>query len=178
MAIQAALTGHLVLSTLHTNDAPAGVSRLLDMGLEPYLLSSTLLGIAAQRLVRTPCRHCAAEALIEPREADALGLPADTLVTSGSGCPKCRQTGYRGRVGLYEILRLTPELAEAVHQARPTAHLRALARRAGMRSLRQAGAARVLEGLTTPREVLAVTPPDEEEAKLGLLGGNASCKTA
>ncbi|MBE0618378.1 MAG: hypothetical protein IH608_10700, partial [Proteobacteria bacterium] len=105
-------------------------------------------------------------------------LERDATVLQGVGCPKCRQTGYRGRAGLYEILRMTPEAAEAVHQGRPTAHLRALARRGGMRTLRQAGAAKVLLSLTTPREVLAVTPPDEELQSLGLLAGNAGCKRA
>ncbi len=161
MAVQAALTGHLVLSTLHTNDAAGGVGRMLDMGVEPYLLSSTLLGIVAQRLVRRPCPDCARPEDIAPLEAGLLGLPPDTPVTAGSGCPRCRNTGYRGRAGLYEVLPLTPELAEAVHRTRPTAHLRGLARAAGMRTLREAGASLVLRGITTPREVLAVTPPDE-----------------
>ncbi|MEW6487411.1 MAG: GspE/PulE family protein [Thermodesulfobacteriota bacterium] len=176
MALQAALTGHLVLSTLHTNDAPSAIGRLLDMGAEPYLLASTLLGIVAQRLVRVPCPLCAAEAPIALPEAEALGLPPRTPVPQGAGCPKCRQTGYRGRIGLYEILELTPEVAEAIHQGRPAAHLRVLARKVGMRTLRQAGAATVLRGLTTPREVLAVTPPDDTSPPLGLLAGNAACR--
>lgn len=177
MAIQAALTGHLVLSTLHTNDAPSAIGRLFDMGVEPYLLASTLLGIVAQRLVRVPCLLCAAEVPIASPEADALGLPPETAVLLGAGCPKCRQTGYRGRIGLYEILEVTPGLAEAIHQGRPAAHLRALARKAGMRTLRQAGAATVLRGLTTPREVLAVTPPDENARTLALVAGHAGCNT-
>ncbi len=163
MAIQASLTGHLVLSTVHTNDAPSAVSRLLDMGVEPYLLSSTLLGVLAQRLVRTPCPHCSRQEPLLPAHAEALRLPPDTLERRGRGCPRCRRTGYLGRTGVYEVLRITPELAEAIHQARPTAHIGALARAAGMRTLRQAGAALVLEGRTTALEVLAVTPPSPED---------------
>jgi general secretion pathway protein E len=161
MAIQAALTGHLVLSTLHTNDAPSGVGRLLDMGIEPYLLASTLLGIVAQRLVRTPCPHCASEEPIAEAEAQALGVPATARVTRGPGCARCRQTGYRGRTGVYEILGITPAMADAIHECRSTAHLKAVARRNGMRTLREAGVEKALQGLTSPAEVLAVTPPDE-----------------
>jgi len=171
MAVQAALTGHLVLSTVHTNDAAGAVGRLLDMGVEPFLLASSLLGIVAQRLVRTPCPHCAAEQPGDPAELQALHLPADTNVLTGAGCPRCRRTGYLGRTGLYEILRVTPEVAEAIYQTRPTQHLRALARRHGMRTLREAGAATVLGGRSTPREVLAVTPPDED-------GGHEPCTTS
>ncbi|MHB8766941.1 MAG: GspE/PulE family protein [Deferrisomatales bacterium] len=163
MAIQAALTGHLVLSTLHTNDAPGGVGRLLDMGAEPYLLSSTLLAIVAQRLVRSPCPHCAAETPCDPHEARALGLEPGTPITAGAGCPRCRHTGYRGRVGLFEILEVDPEVAGAIHRGTPPAELRTLARSRGMRTLREAGTAAVREGLTTPREVLAETPPDPRQ---------------
>ncbi len=176
MAIQAALTGHLVLSTLHTNDAPSGIGRLLDMGVEPYLLSSTLLGIVAQRLARTPCPHCVAPATIPPAHAEALGLPEGTPIRVGAGCPRCRQTGYLGRIGLFEILRLSPSIAEAVHRSRPTSHLRALARAEGMRTLRRAGAALVEAGQTTPLEVLAVTPPDDETGgPAGREGRNERC---
>ncbi|GAB4250979.1 GspE/PulE family protein [Deferrisoma sp.] len=176
MAIQASLTGHLVLSTVHTNDAPSAVTRLLDMGVEPYLLSSTLLGVMAQRLVRTPCPHCAELRPLEPAHAEALGLSADTPERRGEGCPRCRRTGYLGRTGVYEVLEVTPDLAEAIHQTRPTAHLRALARAAGMRTLREAGAALVAAGRTTALEVLAVTPPDPEEPVLGPgLKRNAAC---
>jgi general secretion pathway protein E len=168
MAVQAALTGHLVLSTVHTNDAAGAVGRLLDMGVEPYLLASSLLGIVAQRLVRSPCPHCAAETAGDPGELEALGLAADTLVMEGVGCPRCRRTGYLGRTGLYEILRVTPEVGEAIYQTQPTRHLRQLARSQSMRTLREAGADTVLEGRSTPREVLAVTPPDEDS-------GHGSC---
>ncbi|HSH68563.1 MAG TPA: GspE/PulE family protein [Deferrisomatales bacterium] len=171
MAVQAALTGHLVLSTVHTNDAAGAVGRLLDMGVEPYLLASSLLGIVAQRLVRSPCPHCAAEAVGDPGELEALGLAADTLAMEGVGCPRCRRTGYLGRTGLYEILVVTPEVGEAIYQTRPTRHLRQLARSQGMRTLREAGADTVREGRSTPREVLAVTPPDEDP-------GHDICKNA
>ncbi|GAB4259430.1 MAG: GspE/PulE family protein [Deferrisomatales bacterium] len=176
MAVQAALTGHLVLSTLHTNDAPGGVGRLLDMGVEPYLLASTLLGIVAQRLVRTPCPHCAEESAADPGEARALGLEPGTRILRGAGCPRCRRTGHLGRTGLFEILRVGPELAEAIHLARPTAHLRALARAAGMRSLREAGVEAVRDGRTTPGEVLAVTPAEDRAVVLHATG-NERCNT-
>jgi general secretion pathway protein E len=167
MAVQAALTGHLVLSTLHTNDAPGAVDRLLDMGVEPYLLASTLLGVAAQRLVRRPCPHCGGPGAIELAEAGALGLPASARVVTGRGCPKCRRTGHLGRTTVFQLLRVTPEVATAVHDRVPAAALRALARGQGMRTLREAGAEKVTLGLTTPREVLACTPLDD---------GHTACK--
>ncbi len=137
------------------------MGRLLDMGVEPYLLASTLLGIVAQRLVRTPCPHCSSEDADPGRTAQALDLPATARVTRGSGCARCRQTGYLGRTGVYEILGITPAMADAVHECRSTAHLKAVARKGGMRTLREAGVEKVLEGLTSPAEILAVTPPDE-----------------
>ena len=161
MAVQAALTGHLVLSTLHTNDAPGAVSRLLDMGAEPYLLASTLLGVMAQRLVRTPCPHCAGDETIPPLDAEALGVGTDTVITAGEGCPKCRKTGYLGRTGIFEILSVSPEVAEAIHECRPTDWIRATGRSQGMRTLREAGVEKVLRGLTTPREILGQTPGDD-----------------
>lgn len=164
MAVQAALTGHLVLSTLHTNDAPGAVDRLLDMGVEPYLLASTLLGVAAQRLVRRPCPHCRTEAAADPAEAAALGLPKTAWVVRGEGCPKCRRTGYLGRTTVFQLLRITPDVAAAIHDRLPSAALRAAARAEGMRTLREAGAEKVTRGLTTPREVLANTPPDQDES--------------
>jgi general secretion pathway protein E len=160
MAVQAALTGHLVLSTLHTNDAPGAVTRLLDMGVEPYLLASTLLGVAAQRLVRMPCPHCAHQTVIDPVEAESLGAPAGTPVTRGGGCPKCRQTSYLGRTGIYQVLSVTPEVGAAIHECRPAGWIHAVARKQRMRTLREAGVEKVLQGLTDPREILAQAAPD------------------
>ncbi len=154
MAIQAALTGHLVLSTLHTNDAPGAVGRMLDMGVEPFLLASTLLGSMAQRLVRTPCPYCAIQTRINPYEAKALGLDPETLITEGEGCHRCRRTGYIGRTGIFEILPVTKEVSEAIHKARPSNIIADLGKSAGMLTLQESGAIKVKAGITTPREVL------------------------
>ncbi len=166
MAVQAALTGHLVLSTLHTNDAPSAVTRLLDLGVPAYLLNSTLVGVMAQRLVRTLCRHCktpdgqvsdeAWEALIRPFKA-----PRPAHVYRPVGCLECRMTGYRGRTGLYEIL-VTDERTRQIVTERPDlAALRRHAMKAGMRPLRLAGAMRVAAGATTVEEVVRNAPPIE-----------------
>jgi len=154
MAIQAALTGHLVLSTLHTNDAPGAVNRLIDMGVEPFLLASSLLGTMAQRLVRVPCPHCAELRAIEPAEAAALSISDSTMVKEGTGCHRCRNTGFIGRTGIFEIMPVTDEVAGAIHDCRPTAVIAKLAAEAGMRNLLEAGADKVIRGMTTPREVL------------------------
>ena len=166
MAIQAALTGHLVLSTLHTNDAPTAVTRLLDLGVPAYLLQSTLLGVMAQRLVRTLCPKCkkagglraedeeAWNALVAPWKSgkpQALYLPV--------GCLDCRMTGYQGRMGLYEIMLMSPELRKLVTSHADLAHLREQATREGMKPLRISGARKVATGLTTIEEVLKVSPP-------------------
>jgi general secretion pathway protein E len=162
IAVQAALTGHLVLSTLHTNDAPSAVTRLLDMGVEDYLVAATVEGIVAQRLVRRVCPHCS-----EPRPAAAdmaarLGVAAGTLFREGRGCDACDGTGYRGRTGIYEILNLTDRLRSMIVARAPLEDLRAAARAEGMRSLRAAGLARALAGETTLEEVLRVTAEAEE----------------
>ncbi|MDD5329369.1 MAG: GspE/PulE family protein [Sulfuricella sp.] len=163
MAIQAALTGHLVLSTLHTNDAPSAISRLLDLGVPPYLINATLLGVMAQRLVRTLCPHCkerealdgaAWEALVKPWKAAA---PAQG--NAPRGCLECRMTGYLGRIGLYEMLVMSPALRALVKPACDVAALRELAYKEGMKPLRISGAMKVAGGLTTIEEVLKVAPP-------------------
>jgi general secretion pathway protein E len=110
---------------------------------------------------------------VDAGELEALGLSADTCQMEGVGCPRCRRTGYLGRTGLYEILRVTPEVAEAIYQTRPTRHLRSLARSQGMRTLREAGAATVRQGRTTAREVLAVTPPDEDASAITALAAHS-----
>lgn len=166
MAVQAALTGHLVLSTLHTNDAPSAVERLLDMGTPPYLLASTLIGVIAQRLVRTPCPHCVKKQNIDAGEAKSLNLPESTEISMGQGCPKCRRTGYLGRTSIFELMQPSNKIANAVHEALPAPHIRSIARSEGMRSLSEAGVEKILAGETTPREVLSVAPPD---------AGHASC---
>lgn len=162
MAIQAALTGHLVLSTLHTNDAPSAVMRLLELGVPHYLLEATLAGVLAQRLVRTLCSHCKAadgtlpEALWNSLVQD-WSIPMPRIVYRPVGCPECRQTGYRGRTGLYELLGVTREFASEIRADADIVKLRRQGMADGMRPLRIAGANKIAEGLTTIEEVLKVT---------------------
>jgi general secretion pathway protein E len=159
IATQAALTGHLVLSSLHTNDAPSALTRLLELGVAPYLAASTVHGVLAQRLVRTNCRECGRPSRMtsEERALFARPVPADAQVVRGAGCSACRGTGYHGRVGIYELLVVSDALREAVSDRRPTADLRRILRQEGMSSLRDDGLRRVLAGSTTPEEVLRVT---------------------
>lgn len=157
IAVQAALTGHLVLSTLHTNDAPSAVTRLLDMGVEEFLAASTVEGIVAQRLVRRVCDECAEE--YRPDEALRLriGLPKDAVLRRGRGCPACDGSGYRGRSGIYEILPLTERTRTLVVRRAPLEELRAAAIAEGMVPLRRDGIRKALRGETTLDEVLRVT---------------------
>ena len=168
MAIQAALTGHLVLSTLHTNDAPAAITRLLDLGVPPYLINGTLLGVMAQRLVRTLCPHC--RKAVSPRTEDegmwhALVSPFKAAmpkqVQHSVGCLECRRTGYLGRVGLYEIMVMSPELKKLVTDTTDIARLREQAYREGMKPLRISGAMKVAAGQTTLDEIVRVAPPGD-----------------
>jgi len=166
MAIQAALTGHLVLSTLHTNDAPSAITRLIDLGVPPYLLSATLIGVMAQRLVRTLCPHCkqagnmraedeqAWSALVAPWKANR---PAQ--LHHPAGCLECRMTGFMGRVGIYEIMPMGLELKRLVSGRAELSRLREQAMREGMKPLRIAGARKVAAGLTTIQEIMKVAPP-------------------
>jgi len=168
MAVQAALTGHLVLSTLHTNDAASAITRLLDLGVPAYLLNSTILGVMAQRLVRTLCRHCREKI---PYDADREGeLGWDEFVAPWKakrpahlyrpvGCLECRNTGYLGRVGLYEILLMTPTIRKLVTTEADVAKVREQAYKEGMKPLRISGALKVAMGLTTLEQVLKVAPP-------------------
>jgi general secretion pathway protein E len=162
MAIQAALTGHLVLSTLHTNDAPSAVMRLLELGVPYYLLEATIIGIMAQRLVRTLCPLCKAPG--EPLADDVWEqlrehwtLPKPATIYRPVGCPECRQTGYRGRVGLYELLTVTQPFSKLIQQETDIHALKQQSIRDGMKPLRVAGAMKVADGITTIDEVLKVT---------------------
>ena len=164
MAVQAALTGHLVFSTLHTNDAPTAVTRLLDLGVPAYLINSTLLGVMAQRLVRTLCPHCRSAG--EPPEEDVWRMltspwrserPA-TGWMDPVGCVECRMTGYLGRIGLYEIMLTTPSIRKLVDEHADDVRVREQACRDGMRPLRVSGASKVAAGLTTAEEVMKVAP--------------------
>ena len=167
MAVQSALTGHLVLSTLHTNDAPAAVSRLLELGVPAYLLNSTLNGVMAQRLVRTLCPHCKQKVEFNRTEDhqawDALVAPwksnRPSHVYKPMGCLECRMTGFLGRVGIYEVLLFSPEVKKLLHDKADPAEIREVAIKEGMKPLRISGALKVGAGLTTVEEVLKVAPP-------------------
>jgi len=165
MAIQAALTGHLVLSTLHTNDAPSSVSRLIELGVPYYLIRATVLGVMAQRLVRTLCPACKTPTELDPAAWQELTKPWNAPLPTGAmqpvGCPECRDTGYRGRAGVYEILTLSDSLRELVTADTDITALRRQAFKEGMRSLRLSGAQKIAAGLTTVEEVLRVTPQSE-----------------
>jgi len=161
IAVKAALTGHLVLSTLHTNDAPSTVNRLMNMGIEPFLVASSVNLICAQRLVRRICANCKqdmplpAPALVEAgfTEEDANAV----VPKKGSGCEKCNNTGYKGRVGLYEVMEITDELRELILVGASALELRRKAIEEGMLTLRQSGLRKVKEGLTTIEEVARET---------------------
>lgn len=162
MAIQAALTGHLVLSTLHTNDAPSAVMRLLELGVPYYLLESTLIGIMAQRLTRTLCTHCKSpdgEMLDDVwlSLSEGWDLPKPTTIYRPVGCPECRQTGYRGRTGLYELLTVTQSFSKMIKAETDIHQLKQQSIADGMKPLRLAGALKIIEGVTTAEEVLKVT---------------------
>lgn len=164
VAIQAALTGHLVLSTLHTNDAPAAVTRLIDIGVPPFLIGATLLGVLAQRLVRTLCPACAENGDIDAQTWLNLVGHDGTLTPKAArlpvGCDECRHTGFRGRQGIYEIMSMDPELRALVKPGLQLAKFKQAAACAGMRSLRTSGALKVAQGLTTVDEVLSVVAAD------------------
>ncbi|MES2900385.1 MAG: GspE/PulE family protein [Pseudomonadota bacterium] len=162
MAIQAALTGHLVLSTLHTNDAPSAVMRLLELGVPYYLLEATLIGIMAQRLVRTLCKHCKKDDGdinddVWQSIGGVEGIPKPAKIYRAIGCPECRNTGYRGRTGLYELLSVSEAFTNLIGEETDLVALRAQAVRDGMKPLRIAGAHKIIEGATTAEEVLKVT---------------------
>jgi general secretion pathway protein E len=163
MAIQAALTGHLVLSTLHTNDAPSAVTRLLDLGVPAYLIHSSVLGIMAQRLVRTLCPNCKAPTELSDEEWASITLPFKVAKPSTAmkavGCIDCRNTGYRGRSGIYELLTITPKLRKLITPAADLALLKNMAYQEGMQPLMLNGAEKVAAGLTTVEELLKVAPP-------------------
>jgi type IV pilus assembly protein PilB len=161
IAIEAALTGHLVLSTLHTNDAPSAVIRMIDMGVEPYLIAATVTGVLAQRLARRVCQKCK-----QPREIRAADLRAfgfqvedpDQMVTiwEGTGCEECRYRGYKGRIGIFELMVVNAEIAELIVRRAPLSDIKEAAKANGMKELREDGLIKVLEGVTTPDEVRRV----------------------
>ena len=164
MAIQSSLTGHLVFSTLHTNDSAGAVSRLLDLGVEPYLVSSSLIAVMAQRLVRRICPDC--KKIYEPtaHEMRELGLGIDQNIHTeffvGAGCEKCFQTGYRGRTGIYELMMLDEEIRDLIYSKESAGVIKKRAIEAGLQTLRMDGARKVAAGVTTVAEVLRVTQSD------------------
>jgi len=165
IAIHAALTGHLVFSTLHTNDAPSAITRLIDIGVKPFLVATALRGVLAQRLVRNVCPDCAKSYTPSAAELRLLGIGEDEArganFRRGEGCPKCHSTGYRGRMGIFELLRVDETMQQLVHAGASASKLRAYARQNGMSSLREDGRRKVVAGLTTIEEVLSETLADE-----------------
>ena len=165
MAIQSSLTGHLVFSTLHTNDAAGAVTRLLDLGVEPYLVSSSLIAVVAQRLVRKVCEDCRTETEANMRDLRALGLDAAQIgknakFYTGKGCERCFHTGYRGRTGIYEVMLIADKIQDLIYKRESGGRIKKHALEAGMKTLRMDGARKVLQGITTVAEVLRVTQAD------------------
>jgi len=162
IAVQASLTGHLVFSTLHTNDAPGALTRLVDMGIEPYLVASSLEAVLAQRLVRLICKECREEtsAVEAERARREYGLEGLRSLWSGRGCRQCQDTGYRGRTGVFEFMLITEDIRALMLERNSARAIRKVAQGHGMRGLREDGWRLVLEGRTTVEEVLRVTKGD------------------
>jgi general secretion pathway protein E/type IV pilus assembly protein PilB len=165
IAINASLTGHLVFSTLHTNDAPGAVTRLIDIGVKPFLVASSTRALMAQRLVRKVCKKCAAPHLPTEAELKTLGLDANTSgarFMKGKGCSECNKLGYKGRFGVFEVFVINDEARKLIYDKVPSSVLRVQAREMGMRTLREDGARKVVAGLTTAEEVIRATVGDSE----------------
>lgn len=162
IAVQAAITGHLVLSTLHTNDAPGAITRLIDMGVAPFMVASSVLGVVAQRLVRRICENCKRESPPDSTEIAFAGLGPDTVLYSGAGCEKCNFTGYRGRIAIYEVMTLSPSLQSIVLRKSTTEELRDAAISRGMITLKEDGIRKALSGLTTIKEIIRVAFREEK----------------
>ena len=165
VAVQAALTGHLVLATLHTNDAPGSVARLVDMGIEPYLLSSALNGAVAQRLARTICKSCATKYYPTEQVLKDAGLTEHTgrPFRKGAGCRQCHDSGFQGRCGVYEVMEVSPEIRRMIHHGAPTHELRQKLQQIGCLALRQEGVLLALDGRTSLEEIMRVTHDEGEE---------------
>ena len=170
IAIRAALTGHLVFSTLHTNDAPSAFTRLIDMGIEPFLVASSVEAVLAQRLVRTICKHCKVEQTVDPSYLRRIGFPEAEIGTArfwkGAGCEQCRDLGYQGRMGIYELLVVTEAVRPLIMNRSPATTLAQRAIESGMRTLRTDGWNKVRSGVTTIEEVLRVTQTEEHLGSL------------
>jgi type IV pilus assembly protein PilB len=165
IAVKAALTGHLVLSTLHTNDAPSTLNRLVDMGVEPFLVASSTNLIMAQRLIRRVCQACKQPVMLHPEVVQELGLGPgemeDLVAHEGTGCVECNNTGYKGRVGLYEVMPITPGIREMILNRDSTTEIRSLAMQEGMLTLRGNAILNLRRGITTAEEVLKETARDD-----------------
>jgi type IV pilus assembly protein PilB len=161
IAVKAALTGHLVLSTLHTNDAPGAIARLVDMGIEPFLVSSSLLMVCAQRLIRKICPHCKETLVVPPETARRLGLTADELASSqffrGRGCGRCKETGFMGRMAILEVLQISEALRNQILHSTSAQTIRDEALKEGMKTLKMAGLSKARAGLTSLDEILRVS---------------------
>ncbi len=165
IAVKAALTGHMVLSTLHTNDAPATINRLLNMGIEPFLVASAVNLITAQRLARRVCAECKAVEEIPVQALIDAGVPPEEapeyVCFKGTGCPKCNNTGYKGRVGFYQVMPMLEEIRELILNGANTAEIKRESMRLGIRTMRQSGLTKLQEGITSFEEVLRVTVADD-----------------
>jgi type IV pilus assembly protein PilB len=161
IAVKAALTGHLVLSTLHTNDAPSTISRLLNMGVEPFLVSASVLLILAQRLCRKICMKCKEEVNIPAPALVKIGLSEEEAGNiqcfKGKGCSACNDTGYKGRIALYEVMPISDEIRELILEGASSSEIKSSAIRLGMKTLRMSGLTKLMDGVTTMEEVLRVT---------------------
>jgi general secretion pathway protein E/type IV pilus assembly protein PilB len=166
IAINAALTGHMVFSTLHTNDSVSAVTRLVDIGVAPYLVSAALRGALAQRLIRRICQSCAQPYQPTPRELTALGMTEADLKGAtpmkGAGCPRCGGRGYKGRRGVFEFFVVTEEIQQMIYSGATLVDLRRKARQAGMRTMREDGIRKIASGMTTVEEVVAATVASDE----------------
>ena len=164
IAVEAALTGHLLISTLHTNDAPGTIARLNDMGVEPFMISSSLLCVCAQRLMRRVCKTCRVPYEPEGREKEilekAIGWSGQIFKHNPKGCPKCGVSGYKGRVGIHELMITNDELVDGINKGLGTSELKSIAMRGGMKTLHQDSLVKVKDGLTTLEEAIATVPPD------------------
>ncbi|MGD0060420.1 MAG: type II secretion system ATPase GspE [Verrucomicrobiia bacterium] len=165
IAVQAALTGHLVFSTLHTNDAPSAVARIVDMGVKPFLVASAVRAIMAQRLIRKVCAKCRQPYTPSEYEMKTLKLNPDEMknatIVRGTGCNECSRTGYRGRMGIYEIFQVNDDVRRLIYEKVPSNVIRTRARELGMRTLREDGVRKIMAGITTPEEVISITMGDQ-----------------
>ncbi len=170
IAVQASLTGHLVFSTLHTNDSPSAITRLADIGVQPFLIASSVIAIMAQRLARVNCAKCKAPMAPSDEEIRLLGITADQLKTAnftrGRGCNNCNQSGFRGRTGIYEMMQMNAKIREMTFAQAPAQQIRKAAKETGMRNLLQDGAIKVCKGVTTAEEVLSICHTDVEAVQM------------